>query len=64
MGFLCCLDNSTSNFTPNFQMSFSILENAQIVEQERVKGQVSRSVIYPVGTPTLNQRWFLVEFAN
>ena len=36
MGFLCCLDNSTSNFTPNFQMSSSILESAQIVEQERV----------------------------
>ena len=35
MGFSCCLDNSTSNFTPNFQMSFSILESAQIVEQER-----------------------------
>ena len=42
MGFLCCLDNSTSNFTPNFQMSSSILESAQIVEQERVKGKSSK----------------------
>ena len=37
MGLSCGLDNSTSNFTPDFEMSFSILESAQIVEQERVK---------------------------
>ena len=37
MGFLCCQYISTSNFTPNIQMSLSILENAQIVAQQRVK---------------------------
>ena len=44
MGFSCGPDNSTSNFTPNFQMSFSILESAQIVAQQRVKPKSKKTM--------------------